>query len=236
MLCKGICEHIRIGYNSIEEFLENNSENIENGILSTSDQDLIRYMLDYLEVLGEDKFKIDRTRLLKYFLIETEMEKKFCEKFDLAKVENEIDKLPKEINLVPYEELEEEYGFREVEKMIETILINCEISSEMSFNDVLRCSKAVSLLFGSLISTVIEDIDVYFFWYPSLKQIILVKLLFDKRVYEEQEEEELGYIITKVDNFFCASNPYSNLYFNLFDEDDPTIQEHFEKLKSLKGD
>ena len=236
MLCKGICKHIGIGYNNIEDFLEKNSENIENGIFSTSDENLIRFMSDYLEDLGEDKFKIDRDRFLEYFRIETEMEEKFCKKFDLTKVENEIEKLPKEIILVPYEEIEEEYVFSEVEKMIEKILIHCEISSEMSFNDVLRCSKAVSLLFGRLISTVIEDTDVYIFSFPSLKQIILAKLLFDEKLNEEQEEEELGYIITKVDNIFCASNPYSKLYFNLFNEDDPSIQEHFEKLKSLKAE
>ncbi|HEC39615.1 hypothetical protein LCGC14_1280900 [marine sediment metagenome] len=236
LLCKGICKHIGIGYNNIEDFLEKNSENIENGIFSTSDENLIRFMSDYLEDLGEDKFKIDRDRFLEYFRIETEMEEKFCKKFDLTKVENEIEKLPKEIILVPYEEIEEEYVFSEVEKMIEKILIHCEISSEMSFNDVLRCSKAVSLLFGRLISTVIEDTDVYIFSFPSLKQIILAKLLFDEKLNEEQEEEELGYIITKVDNIFCASNPYSKLYFNLFNEDDPSIQEHFEKLKSLKAE
>lgn len=71
-------------------------------------------------------------------------------------------------------------------------------------------------------------------FFPSLKQIILTKILFDEEAYEEQEEEVIEYIITKIDNFFCASNPYSKLYFNLFNEDDPTIQEHFEKLKSLK--
>jgi len=33
---------------------------------------------------------------------------------------------------------------------------------------------------------------------------------------------------------FYALNSYSKLYFNLFDEEDPTIQENFEKLKSLE--
>ncbi len=235
-LCKGICKHVLIGYDNIDEFMEKNSENTINGILSTSDQDLIRYMSDYLEVLGEDKFRIDKTRFMEYLHIEIEMEKKFCENFDLIKVENEIEKLPKEINLVPYEEIEEDEYEEDftVEKVIQAILTHSDMSSEMSFNDVLLCSKTVSLLFRSIISTGVVDADVNIFSYPSLNQIILVKLLYDKRIQEELDEEDPGYIITKVENIFCASNSYSKLYFILFNEDDHTIQEHFEKLKSLK--
>ncbi|MFX1504677.1 MAG: hypothetical protein ACFFDC_01060 [Promethearchaeota archaeon] len=233
-LCKGVCRHVRIGYKNIEEFLEINSENIEDGVLSTSDDNLIRRMADFLEILGEDKFQIDKSRFLEYFLLETEMEEKFCEKFNLTKIENEIEKLPKEIKLVPSEEIEEkfedEFAF---EKEIQRILTHSEISAKMAFEDVLHCSKAISLLFRGMISTGIEDEDVGIFSYPSLNQIILTKILFDEQVYDDQEELEIDYVITKADNFFCASNPYSKLYFKLFDEDDPSIQEYFEKIKKL---
>ncbi len=239
-LCKGICRHVRIGYYDFGSFLDENSENIENGIFSTSDENLIRYMTDFLEMVEENRFRFNKDRFLEYFQRETEMEHKFCKKFNFEKTKKELEKLPEEIQLVPRKELEEyeeRFGYEEeyeVENTISTILTHCELSSKLSFKDVLQCSKALSLLINERGCATIEDTDVLIYSFPVLRQIILAKLIFYEKFIDELDEEELKYIATKENDFFCASNPISRLYFQIFNEDDSTIKECFEKLKRLK--
>ncbi|MBA7557951.1 hypothetical protein ES705_50735 [subsurface metagenome] len=107
-------------------------------------------MTDFLEMVEENRFRFNKDRFLEYFQRETEMQHKFCKKFKLEKTKKEIEKLPEEIQLVPREELDEYEGrFGEGfgrENVIKTILTHCNLSSKLSFNDVLQCSKAMSLL------------------------------------------------------------------------------------------
>ena len=67
-------------------------------------------------------------------------------------------------------------------------------------------------------------------------KIIFAKLNFDENFeqIDELEDEEIKYIVTKEKEFFCVSNPFSRLYFKLFDEQDSTLEESFEKLKKFK--
>lgn len=67
----------------------------------------------------------------------------------------------------------------------------------------------------------------------------LFKLKIFQNVYKKlkstiNELQREHYIVTKEKEFYCASNPFSRLYFKLFDDQDSTLEESFEKLKKFK--
>lgn len=240
LLCKGLCKHVRLGYYDIQSFLENNSEYIENGVFSISDENLIKSMTNFLEVSEEDQFIIDKKRFLEHFQIETEMEKEFCEKYNILSVEKELEKFPNKIKLVPYEEVDyaDEDGLERressIEKLIETVLSYSILSSELSNKEMMQCAKAMTLLNSYTSGVSIEDTDIIIFAFPRLSKFILTKLILISDYPEESDDEELIYVVKIEEGFFCASNPHSKLYFKLFDDDDSKIEEYFKILKRIK--
>jgi len=204
LLCKGTCRHVRLGYYDILSFLEYYSENIENNVFSTTEQVLITYLTDFLEELEENRFKLNKEVFLDYFKRETEMENKFCQKYNINKAQEAIDKLPDEIKLNPYEEPPEyieKYGEEEleVEDMIRTILAHCEISSKLTISEIIECSKAITYLITADAITPLENTDILISSFPESKQIIFAKLNFDEdfEQIDELEDEEIKYIVTK---------------------------------------
>ncbi|MFX1504678.1 MAG: hypothetical protein ACFFDC_01065 [Promethearchaeota archaeon] len=98
-LCKGICRHVGLGYHHIQNFLDDYSGYIDNDILTTSDQDLIRFLSKFLEKVDEKRFKFNNRLFLEHFIRQTEMENRFCEKYEINKARTEIMNLPNEIRL-----------------------------------------------------------------------------------------------------------------------------------------
>ncbi len=240
LLCRGICRHVQFGYHDIHNFLDMNSENIENGIFSTSEENLIKYMTDFLEMGEENQFVIDKKRFLEFFQIETEMEERFCEKYNIVKVEEELGKFPNEIKLVPYEEEQYDHEYHlepkelGVENVAQTIIDYSKLSIELSSEEMIECSKALTLLISNGVPISVENADVVIYSFPLINKFILSKFVLISNYPDELDDEELNYIVKKDNVFFCASSSHSKLYFKLFDEDDSKIEEYFEILKEIK--
>ncbi len=241
-LCKGVCHHVRYGSLSLQQFFDEKSEYIENNTFSTAEERFIRILTDFLEMDEENHFKFNKGSFLEHFIRETELENKFCKIFSINEAQNQIEKLPDFIKLIPYEESPEYLEqYREEEsdigRWIMTILTQCEISSKLSFEESIKCSKTMALLIGAKFSTTIENTDILIFPLPEINLLIFAKLVFHENFeqLEELDEEEIKFIATKEEDYFCASNPYSKLYFQLFEENDPRLKEHFEKLKEIHG-
>jgi len=84
--------------------------------------------------------------------------------------------------------------------------------------------------------TPIDNTEIFISSYPSAHQIVFIKLQYDKD-YEEPDDlkdEDMRYLITKDNYYFCASNPFSKLYFILLDDKDSKLEEYFDKLKKIK--
>ncbi len=213
------------------------SESIENNILSTSEERFIKKLRDFLEEVKENRFKFNKELFLDYFIKKTEMEKRFCKKYDINKAQNMIEKLPEEIKLIPLEYLKK-YGEEEseIKRMIKIIIFHCEIHSKFSITDILKCSKAITLLEKATYTAIIENTDILIYSFPELNQIILAKLIFQEnnKYLDKINEEEIQCIVTIEKSYFCASKPFLKLYFQLFDENDPKIEEYFKELNKIK--
>lgn len=236
LLCKGICKHVRLGIHDLENFTMVNSENIKNGLLTISDPYVIREFSNFLEQTEENRFKLNKELILTYFEEETKMERRFCEKYNFSKIQDAIKELPNEIQLVAREQIkyEPEYGEEfEFENLVRTILTHCKLSSSLSFKDMLDCSKAISLLINKVGCVNIENTAIMMYSFPATNQIILAKVIADEDNFDEQEDAELEFIASKENEFFCVSNPSLRLYFQIFDEQDSTIESYYNKLKSL---
>jgi len=241
LLCKGICKHIGIGYSTLDSFMMEHNRSIENNVLSISQDYLIRSLSDFLEMQEENRFKFNKQLYFENFQKETEIESRFCEKYDLSKIESEIMKLPDEIKLVSREEYaegyEEEREYR-VEDIIDSILANAEISSKLSVNDTLKCAKATCILLSGEKCVPIENSGVLIYYVPYLEKYILAKLKMPENVEENMVEdipegEESKIIIEKKDKFFYVSHPYYELYFKLFDEDVNKLVDGLINLKKI---
>ncbi len=239
LLCNGVCKHVIFGYYDLQTFIEKFSGNIENGVLTSFEEQIISRLTEFLEIIEENRFKINKKLFLDYFLRETEMEKQFCSKYSFDKTKKEIENLPSEIKIIPYEESaefrqryeEEELEFNQV---IETILTHCEISSNFSPKEIQECANSVVYLASAKIFTLLEDTDILISALPKLKLFILAKiaLIEDLDQEKEDEEEDSQYLITKEDDYFCASNSALKLYFRIFSEGDD-FKGYFEKLKKI---
>ena len=227
LLCKGICKHLNLGYYSIDEFVQVNLRNIEDNILKTTDANLIRYLNDFLEPISENCFKLNKELLIEYAKIEMSMEEQFCEKYDFEKLRNTINSLPSKVELISSEDLyEEDY---EEESSIFDLLSECPIDNKLPFKDILRCSKVISLLPLARIPIRVVDSDINLYSLPDFKSIILLKI----KELNDDQTEDIDPIIIKENNFYKLRISSFELYFQIFEESDSTIEEYFKKLKLL---
>ncbi|MFX0141031.1 MAG: hypothetical protein ACFFDN_45755 [Candidatus Hodarchaeota archaeon] len=239
LLCKGVCNHVQFGYFSLEQFDLNYGDYIENGVLMVGDERMIQYLTDFLEPIDERRFKINKDSFLNYFIKETEMEAQFCSKFNLDIVKSEIEKLPNEIQLISREEYIERYEPEkfDIDNFIKTILMNCEIDSKFSLEDILNCSKALTLLTGPSRENRIENSNVLVYSFPNIDKHVLLKInLFeegDVSEREEEEGEEIKDIITKENDLFCVKTSFYELYFQLFEKMSTKAEEAFNILKKI---
>ena len=237
LLCKGLCNHVQFGGYSLQDFFDENSESIEKDTFSTSEPNLIKNLTEFLELVEENHFKLNKDLFLEYFKRETEMENTFCKVFSIDEAQSQIDKLPECIKLIPYEE-PPDYLKEELEPglTIEKILTHCEISSKLSFEDIIKCSKTIVLLCRAIYNTTIENIDILIFTFPEINKLIFAKLVVHESFehLDESNEEETQFIATKQNDYFCASSLEAKLYFQLYEENDSRLEEHFEKFKEIE--
>ena len=239
LICKGICRHLGFYCYNLDTFVDEHSDSIENDVFTTSEEHLITSLTSFLEMVEENKFRLNKTLFFEFFQEETEMERRFCNKYHLKNIETAIEKLPNEIKLVP-EEVEdygEEFELEETEDRIEyiisSILTESKLSSELPFKDILLCSKTVGLLQGGSSALTVEKTDIVVYSFPSINKVIIAKLLVFSNSPDELEEDELSYTIKKQNEFFVTANPHSKLYFQLFEEDDAMLEGYFEKLRNI---
>ncbi|MFX1501414.1 MAG: hypothetical protein ACFFDH_10680, partial [Promethearchaeota archaeon] len=181
LLCKGTCKHVRFGYQDILEFLELNSESIEDNVYSTYRQNLLINLTDFLEEFEENRFRFNKKAFLNYFKQETEMETKFCDKYNFNDAQKAIERLPDEIKIIPFEESyeylerheEEEYDFG---SMIREIMDHSEISVDLSMPEIIECSKTISFLTIASTFIPLENSDVFISSFPENKLILFTRL------------------------------------------------------------
>ena len=168
---------------------------------------------------------------------ELTMEKQFCEKFDFEKFKDFVNKLPSEIELISSEEPEDSYEERyEEDQGISYILPECDIDNTLPFESIIRCSKAVSLLSRFTKPSRILDTDITVYSFPDANKIILVKLIvneIDSSLTEPDDDEDVTYVITEKQGFFTVKNELFELFFQIYDESNPQIEEQFKNLRKF---
>ncbi len=231
LLCKGLCNHVLFGYYPINQIAEIYTDYIEKGVLSISDERLIRRLSNFLVPIEENRFRINKELFLTHFQSETEMESILCPKYKLKKIESEIDKLPDEIILKPEEEEEN------LETFIKNILTNCEIDSDLPFEDILNCSKAVFIILlceGGGIP--LQNTDIYILSFPLIKDLnVLLKLIIPEDTPELSEESELKKVVIKENDLYFIKTPLYRIYFQIFSDNDLSKADaSFKQLKKIK--
>ena len=244
LLCKGVCKHLPLGYYSVDQFAQAHALNIKGEVLKASDPNLFRRLSNYLEPISDNQFKFNKQLFLEHAIIELTMEKQFCEKYDFDKFTEYVNKLPSQIELISPEELEDAYEERyEKDQGIAYILPECDIDNNLPFESIIRCSKAISLISRFTKPSRVSDSDVTIYSFPELNKIIFVKLVIKEiKSYPEEpndideEKDEETYIITEEEGFFTVKSDIFELYFQIFDESNPGIQEHFKNLSKIQRD
>ena len=240
LLCKGACKHLQLEYYSVDQFALAHSDNIEGQVLKTSDTDLIRSLSDYLEKISDTEFRFNKQLFLEHADIELVMERQFCEKFDFTKFTDYVNELPSVIELIspeePLDSYEEKY---EKDQGIAYILPECDIDDKLPLEAILRCAKAISLLSRFTKPSRIADSDVTVYSFPELNKIIFVKLIvnevesYSDETNGDNEEDEETLIIKEEEGFFTVKSELFELYFQIFDESNPNIEERFKNLREL---
>jgi len=79
----------------------------------------------------------------------------------------------------------------------------------------------------------IQDTDVWVYSFPRIDKFILMKLNIQEHVPEMTDDQERINVATKEKNLFYLKNPYLELYFQVFDENDPAAKGYYKTLKDL---
>jgi len=79
----------------------------------------------------------------------------------------------------------------------------------------------------------IQNSGVRVYSFPDINKFILMKLKVSDQVVEVTEEEKRVDIITKKNDLIYIEDPYFELYFQVFDENDAAANEHFKRFKNL---
>lgn len=134
------------------------------------------------------------------------------------------------------EEFEGEEQFDE--DLIARLITRCEISSELPLKEILKCSNIVYML-GDSIGLLIRDANIFVYSFPQVKQHVLVKYVphdespaSGEESNAESEPEDVLFII-KEEDLFCIKSARFDLYFQMFDENDPNLPKTYDKLKSM---
>ena len=218
-ICKGICKNVRLGNRAIDKFTLLNP--ITDGIMYTENGYLIDSIIDYLDETDDpNRFKLNKEMLLGDVKQKTELEGRLCDKFDLARLESEIKTLPDEII---YEEKDTEFP-------LDKILTSCELDDKMIAEDMIKCSKIISLNHSYVGLLKVKGENVLIQNFPDISTVLLVKYNLQEENLEEEREKP---IIQKKGDWFAVKNSYMQLYFQLFDENPNVIEDKMKELRKL---
>jgi len=240
LFCKGACKHFKLANYSVDQFTQAFFSYIEGEVLKASDPNLLQRLYNYLEPISDTKFKLNKQLFLEHANTRLAMEREFCEKYDFDKFTDCVNELPSEIELISSEELKDSRGERyEKDQGIAYILPECDIDNKLPIESILRCSKASSLISRFTKPSRIADSDITVYSFPELNKVIFVKLIVkevesysDETNGDEEKDQEI-YIITEEEGFFTVKSNIFKLYFQIFDESNPNIEECFKNLKEL---
>ncbi len=237
LLCKGVCKHFKLGYYHVDQFAQIHSPNIEGEVLKTSSPALFRFLSNFLEPISDNQFKFNKQLFLDNAKVELSIENQFCEKYDFSKFTDYVNALPSVMELISTEELTDSYEENyEEDQGIAYILPECDIDNKLPFNSIIRCSNAISLLSRFTKPSRLADSDITIYSFPEVKKIILVKLIvneIESYAEEHDNEEEKTFIITEEQGFFTVKNDLFELNFQIYEESDPTIEDHYGILRKL---
>jgi len=243
LLCKGVCKHVHIGYYPIDQFATSSLLDAEDGIYKTSDVNIIRHLTDFLEPITETRFKFNKDLFSQIAVERTLLERRFCDKYSLDHLKEEIQKLPDEIELVEREEVEFGYGseeeFESPFKPSEYIA-SCEIDTQMSTKDLIHCAQILSLMNRSPDLFHIHNTGVMICAFPEYNTIFLLKLHLLEEKFEGEDDQEEGEqelsveIIKKEEEWYTIRNPIFEMYFQLYEDTDPSLEEKINFLRNMK--
>jgi len=79
----------------------------------------------------------------------------------------------------------------------------------------------------------IQNSGVRVYSFPDINKFILMKLKVSDQVVEVTEEEKRVNIITKKKDLLYIEDPYFELYFKVFDSNDPAVKNYYKTLRNL---
>ena len=94
-------------------------------------------------------------------------------------------------------------------------------------------------LLGDSIGLLIRDANIFIYSFPHIKQHVLVKYVsHDKTPISSEEpnaESESNdiFVIGKEKDMFCVKSARFDLYFQMYDENDPDLPKTYDKLKIM---
>lgn len=201
IICRGICTHVSFGGLSVDQFIEKYSNYIEDNVLYIFSEKLLLSIAEFLEPVGDNKYKIKKSVFLEHFQAQADLEKRFCPNFNLFTITEEINKLPETLYFMDQDEFEKKFGeTRREEILLREILANYRIDSTLSTEEILTCSKAISLLSDSPRGSLLQDIYIAIYSFPHINQYILLKII-EKEATLELANKEIP-IFTKQNNLF----------------------------------
>ncbi|MHA1265516.1 MAG: tetratricopeptide repeat protein [Candidatus Helarchaeota archaeon] len=104
ILCKGICLHIMLGWNSLNLFLIRHKHEIQGEELVTINSSTITALFQFLEEVGENTYILKKENLSQYIQETYALEAKYCPKYNAEKIAELIKQLPTKLLYKPQEE------------------------------------------------------------------------------------------------------------------------------------
>jgi len=101
-VCKGACKHFRMGLQRLEEFLLWNKPYMKGTTLTTPQAHHITQLSNFIEAQKENEYIVKKGLLRDHLAEQTKFEAEFCEKYQMAKLEELVMQFPK-IVLKPME-------------------------------------------------------------------------------------------------------------------------------------
>lgn len=233
LLCKGVCSHVMFGYYDLREFNISNSRDIEDKVLTINDNYMVERLSDFLEDIGDNRFKVDKDLLAMYFFDMTEFEGNYCSKYNKDEINKELQKFPNEIKLETHEERYDD-GFEDqltVEISPENALVfNSEIDNQLPILEILKVCEAISLVhYSRQTYLTIHNSNIQIYHYPNSKKYVLLRTI---KKSLEMDNETTG-LVSKKNNLFYFKDANFDIYFQLVEKEDPRIEEYSRTLSNI---
>ena len=221
--CKGICSHYKLGFIPLDNFNERFNEYIQEGTLFIKNRLFIEKNAQFLKPISENEYIFDKEKLLTNIQSDLTLEKDFCSKFNLDSINKMVaEDIPGKVKLLDEEEFSERFEEKEVysyKSIIRDILTTCELSSELSFEEIVKCSKIISFILASKSLNHIENTEIYLVSPPNLESLILIRIFFPDVQEGTDEEEDTPNLVKFILDTFSIKRMSFELYFQMFGEE-----------------